>query len=88
MGEIKEYSLIKDGRVMNRIVADESFIESIRADYDLVTDDKGAVMGATWDGEAYTPPDTPDATDSIESKLDALIKNVEALSAVKEGATK
>lgn len=88
MAEIKEYSLIKDGRVMNRIVADEKFIESVRADYDLVTDDKNAVMGATWDGKGYTPPAPQDAPKSIESKLDALIKKVEALSAVKEGATK
>jgi len=33
------YVLIKDGRVKNLIVADESFIELIKDDYDAILDD-------------------------------------------------
>lgn len=31
-----EYRLIKDGVMVNKIVSDESFIETIRSDYDLI----------------------------------------------------
>lgn len=75
----KEYSLIKDGKVVNRIVADADFIEKIRGDYDLITDDPQAAKGATWDGKVFTPPVAKEVPETPPSKTveDVLTKLAE-----------
>lgn len=54
MAETKDYALVKNGKVVNRIVADASFIETIRGQYDYVTDAPEAQRGKLWDGKMFT----------------------------------
>lgn len=87
MAKIKEYSLIKNGKAINRIVADEKFIESIRHEYDLITDSALAVKGASWDGEKFTPPVVVPVApkQTLEDKIDALVVKVSDLEAAIAG---
>ena len=92
---IKDYSLIKNGKVVNRIVADEAFIDTIKHEWDFITDDVTAQKGCLWDGEKFTPPVRPAVVEveTVEAKLTKLIAkvdeidaNVKAMKAGKAGA--
>lgn len=54
------FCLIKDGVVVNAIVADQSFVDLIKSQYDFViqTDDLDPQPGVNWlyDGEEFSPP--------------------------------
>jgi hypothetical protein len=81
---IKDYSLIKNGKVVNRIVADAGFIKKIEHEYDHITDDVKASMGFEWDGERFTPsgPKPPKermGIDAIIQKLSEMESKINAL---------
>lgn len=62
------YLLIKNGVVVNRIEADESFIPNIKADYDHILEDQiNADIGYSYDGKYFTAP-LPKA-ETIEEKI-------------------
>lgn len=78
------YALVKDGKVINRIVADADFIDKIRGDYDLITDATEAVKGASWDGTNFTPPEpqpVPEPVETLKDKVDAIFTKIENIEA-------
>ena len=53
-----DYALIKNGTVQNVIVADESFIDLIRSEWDHIAPVKdGAGIGWGWNGDFVAPPE-------------------------------
>lgn len=51
-----EFALIKDGKVVNVIVADQAFADSIAHEWDAVVASTGAGIGWTYDGTTFHPP--------------------------------
>lgn len=79
-----EYSLIKDGKVVNRIVADSKYVAKIEADYDYITDSPEAKMGASWDGKDFTPAPVPAGKASPKEQTeDTLIRVLADLAEIK-----
>lgn len=50
------YALIKDGIVVNTIVAEQPFIDTIKDQYDAVIENDSAAIGWTYDGSVLAPP--------------------------------
>lgn len=70
------YSLIKNGKVVNRIIADSKFIAKIEADYDYITDSPDAGVGASWDGKGFIPAPVPVKKASQEAKVEETLAQV------------
>jgi hypothetical protein len=53
------YALIRDNKVVNIIVADEGFIDTIKAEYDSVVNVVDTSVGIGWlfDGESFVQPE-------------------------------
>ncbi len=67
-----DYILVKDGVVVNRIVASPEFVESIRSDYDSIVecDGSGASPGWTYDGVSFTNPSPPVVRVKTQKEID------------------
>ncbi|WP_047217190.1 hypothetical protein [Delftia lacustris] len=58
---IKDYALIKDGRVAQVIVADAGFVAGIQDMWDHIEPaSAGAGVGWAWDGQAFAAPPAPE----------------------------
>lgn len=53
-----EFALIKDSKVVNVIVADQAFADSIAHEWDAVVPADGMGIGWTYDGTTFAPPVT------------------------------
>ncbi|ARU04762.1 hypothetical protein CCO03_08790 [Comamonas serinivorans] len=50
------YALIKEGAVVNTIVADADFVATIASEWDHIEPAGDAGIGWSWDGGTFTPP--------------------------------
>ena len=78
------YALIKDNTVQNVIVADAAFVDSIRADWQHITESGDAGIGWGWDGSKFVAPPVPEPVTHAAPSTCSPAQGLVALFAIKQ----
>ncbi len=69
----EKYLLIKDGKVVNRIEADQGFADKISSDFDFVklidSTNKDVNIGFSYDGSIFSAPPKPPKPPKTEAEI-------------------